>query len=69
MMQELIKCFNCGSARIREGMGKVIDGSWVDDWKVWQTEAWGRWVCSLHCYWEVINEYGWNYIEECDKVC
>jgi hypothetical protein len=68
-MQGLIKCFNCGNVRIREGMGKVIDGNWVDDWRVGRTEAWFQWVCSLYCYWEVINEYGWNYVEECDKAC
>jgi hypothetical protein len=68
-MQELIKCFNCGNVKIQEGMGKIIDGSWVDDWRLRQTEAWGKWVCSLYCYWEVINEYGWDYVEDCDKVC
>ena len=68
-MQGLIKCFNCGNMQVKEGTGKVIDGNWVDDWRVWRTEAWGKWVCSLYCYWEVISEYGWDYVEECDKVC
>ena len=35
MMQELSKCFNCNNIRISEKMGRVIDGNWVDDWRVW----------------------------------
>ena len=65
----LVKCFNCGRDRMRSREGKVIDGTWVDDWRVSGTEAWGKWVCSLNCYWEVINGYGWSYVMYCDEMC
>jgi len=67
-MQVLDKCFNCGKPMIQEGMGKFIDGSWVDDWRVRQTEAGGKWVCSLQCYWEVLGKYGWSFTEDCDTI-
>ena len=68
MMQGLSKCFNCNNIRVSEKMGRIIDGNWVDDWRVWQTEAWGKWVCSVRCYWEVIGEYDRSYTEDCDLL-
>jgi hypothetical protein len=66
-MKEIVKCFNCGREKV-DGLGKVIDGSWVDDWKVNGTEAWGKWVCSVRCYWDVVDAYGWRYVSGCDEV-
>jgi hypothetical protein len=35
--------------------GRVIGGSWRDDEFV-DKRHWGKWVCSLKCYEEVIEE-------------
>ena len=67
-MDALVKCFSCGRRKEKDGIGKVIDGAWVDDWRLYRTEAWSKWVCSLGCYWEVVNEYGWKYTPSCDDI-
>jgi len=68
MMEQLVKCFSCGMRKEKEGVGRVIEGSWVDDWRVRGTEAWGKWVCSVRCYWEVVERYGWRFVSCCDEV-
>jgi hypothetical protein len=65
-MEGLVRCFSCGSERV-DGFGKVIDGSWVDDYRLWGTEAWGKWVCSMRCYWEAVERYGWQYVPSCEE--
>lgn len=66
-MKELFKCFICSKEKVN-GLGRVIDGSWVDDWRLYGTEVWGVWVCSMGCYWEVVERYGWRYVSQCDEV-
>ena len=66
-MKEVVKCFSCGKEKAN-GLGKVIDGSWVDDWRLYGTEAWGMWVCGMRCYWDVVERYGWRYVASCDEV-
>jgi hypothetical protein len=51
-------CYHCGRERLHLSHGRFIDGSWIDDLRVRYKEAWGKWVCSFACYWEVINRYG-----------
>jgi hypothetical protein len=67
-MDAIVKCFSCGRRKEKDGIGKVIDGAWVDDWRLYRTEAWGKWVCCLGCYWEVVNKYGWEYVASCDEI-
>jgi hypothetical protein len=68
MVEGLVKCFSCGRRKEKEGIGRVIDGLWVDDFRLWRTEVWGTWVCSLRCYWDVVERYGWRYVLGCDGV-
>jgi len=68
-MGEVVRCFHCGKERAKSAEGKFIDGSWVDDWRMKNTEAWGKWVCSVHCYWRVVHTYGWDFDDCCGSWC
>jgi hypothetical protein len=48
-------CVVCGARREFLSHGRVIDGSWRDDEFV-DKRHWGKWVCSLKCYEELIEK-------------